>query len=128
MGVGIGELTTWSTVSAGGSFSIAITTTGAMWSWGINAEGQLGLGNKADRSSPVQVGALTTWSKIAGASQHCLAIKTDGTLWSWGRGLDGRLGQNNVTYLSSPVQVGADTTWLSLPKMPLAAHSLAIKG
>jgi alpha-tubulin suppressor-like RCC1 family protein len=79
-----------------------------------------------NRSSPVQIGALTTWSQVAGGSAHSLAIKTDGTLWSWGSGSSGKLGLNDIANRSSPVQVGALTTWSQLPKMPMAAHSLAI--
>lgn len=65
-------------------------------------------------------------SQVAGGQSHSLAIKTDGTLWSWGFNLFGALGLNDAVNRSSPVQVGALTTWLTLPKMPMAIHSLAI--
>jgi alpha-tubulin suppressor-like RCC1 family protein len=82
-----------------------------LYSWGLNTNGQLGLGNITNRSSPVQVGALGTWLNIAGGNYFSLATKTDGTLWSWGYNGFGQLGLGNLTYRSSPVQVGALTTW-----------------
>ncbi len=95
--------------------AFAIKTDGTLWGWGRNGEyGQLGLNNKTDYSSPVQVGSETTWSQIDGAYNAVQAIKTDGTLWGWGYGSDGQLGLNQSgpsKNFSSPKQVGSDTTW-----------------
>lgn len=84
-----------------------------LYSWGLNTSGQLGLGDVANRSSPVQVGNLTTWSAVAEGSSVSLAVKTDGTMWSWGLNGGGQLGQNTAYGVnrSSPVQIGALTTW-----------------
>lgn len=82
-----------------------------LWSWGSNSYGQLGLGDTANRSSPVQVGALTTWLNIAGGSYHVIATQTDGTIWSWGQNNYGQLGLGNTTFYSSPKQIGSLTTW-----------------
>ena len=50
---------------AGGSYqTFAIKTDGTLWSWGRNNEGNLGLGNTVNRSSPVQIGSLTTWLRL----------------------------------------------------------------
>ena len=95
-----------------------------LWSWGVNTEGRLGLGDVTNRSSPVQVGALTDWSSISGGNILATAIKTDGTLWSWGSASYGKLGQGNTTARSSPVQVGALTTW---SVVSVSSHSLAVK-
>jgi alpha-tubulin suppressor-like RCC1 family protein len=97
-----------------------------LYSWGQNNNGQLGLGNTTNYSSPKQVGALTTWSVISkGGSAHFVLIKTDGTLWSWGNNLYGQLGLGNTTYYSSPKQVGALTTWSKINCG--TSHTLAIK-
>ena len=47
---------TWSHVSCDGSDAVlGVTTSGALYSWGYNSNGQLGLGDITSRSSPVAV-------------------------------------------------------------------------
>jgi alpha-tubulin suppressor-like RCC1 family protein len=84
-----------------------------IFSWGLNNNGQLGQGDTANRSSPVQVGALTDWDQVSTGQFFCAAIKTNGQLWTWGSNSTGQLGQNIATTInrSSPVQVGALTDW-----------------
>ena len=106
-------LTTWLRTACGGYHTTAIKTDGTLWTWGLNNEGQLGLGNRTYYSSPKQVGALTTWLSTACGRYNTTAIKTDGTLWTWGFNIVGQLGLGNITYYSSPKQVGALTTWSS---------------
>ena len=114
--VQVGSLTNWSQVTSGGSaddntYSLAVKTDGTLWAWGINTSGQLGLGDRTHRSSPVQVGTLTNWYQVSSGTAHSLAVKTDGTLWAWGINTNGRLGLGDITSRSSPVQVGALTNW-----------------
>ena len=119
--VQVGALKNWSTVignnAANGIY--AIKTDGTLWAWGNNYYGGLGVGDTANRSSPVQVGALTNWAKVAGAFAYQgtlyaatgLAVKTDGTLWTWGGNTYGTLGVGDTVHRSSPVQVGLLTNW-----------------
>ena len=118
--VQVGSLTNWNLIASGGGSSIHIIATktdGTLWSWGYNNYGELGLGDRTYRSSPVQVGSLTNWNSIACGSDYTLATKTDGTLWSWGfNGYNfyGQLGLGDRTHRSSPVQVGSLTNWNSI--------------
>jgi len=116
--VQVGALTTWTVIKSlygfGQGPTAAIKTDGTMWTWGKNADGQLGLGDTTDRSSPVQVGALTNWSSCTISNRAILAVKTDGTLWSWGANYFGNLGLGNSTYYSSPKQIGALTDWINI--------------
>ena len=89
-----------------------IKSDGTLWGWGRNNEGQLGLNNKTEYSSPVQIPG-TTWAKVCSSKDNAIAVKTDGTLWMWGSNGSGMLGQNqgySVQY-SSPIQVGGGTDW-----------------
>lgn len=123
----VGSLTNWKTVFAQYNSNIcAIKTDGALWTWGKNTSGELGLGDQTHRSSPVQVGSLTNW-KVAGPGySSTLAVKTDGTLWAWGNATGGRLGLNSSTTYSSPVQVGALTNWKTVENNPFGTP-LALK-
>lgn len=74
----VGALTNWAQISAGeyGAHVAAIKTDGTLWVWGWNNNGQLGLGDAVDRSSPVQVGTGTNWAKVKGAKYHTIAIQS----------------------------------------------------
>jgi alpha-tubulin suppressor-like RCC1 family protein len=105
---------------------MAIKSTGALWAWGANTSGQLGLGDVTNRSSPVQVGTDTNWSSVSASisSSFVLAIKS-GQLWAWGYNGSGQLGLGDATARSSPVQVGTDTNWSSVSAG--GSHTLVIK-
>jgi alpha-tubulin suppressor-like RCC1 family protein len=112
--VQVGTLTNWKQVSAGSTNYVAcIKTDGTLWTWGLglNSAGQLGLGDIASRSSPVQVGSLTNWKQVNAGDNHTSCIKTDGTLWTWGFNTNGELGLGDIVHRSSPVQVGSLTNW-----------------
>jgi alpha-tubulin suppressor-like RCC1 family protein len=124
--VQVGSLTDWAIIiSLAGNGAAAIKTNGTMWSWGQGSNGQLGLGNTTNTSSPQQIGALTTWSNITNIRFGALATKTDGTLWTWGANGYGELGLGDTTNRSSPVQIGALTTWQSVSAGYY--HGLAVK-
>jgi alpha-tubulin suppressor-like RCC1 family protein len=86
----------------------------ALYTWGQNTDGQLGLGNTTNYSSPKQVGTGSTWLSIASGYRFTVVVKADGTLWTWGSNSYGKLGLGNTTYYSSPKQVGALTSWLKV--------------
>ena len=115
--------TSWSSISAGDTHSLATKTDGTLWSWGYGRFGRLGQNSTINVSSPVQIPG-TSWSSISGGGQDSLATKTDNTLWSWGRNDRGQLGQNTTTNVSSPVQIPG-TTWISISGG--YNHSLATK-
>jgi alpha-tubulin suppressor-like RCC1 family protein len=102
-----------------------INVSGALYTFGSNGIGKLGLNDRTYRSSPTQVGSETTWKFVAGAGNSSLAIKNNGTLWGWGYNLYGQIGDQSIIYRSSPVQVGALTTWARVFKS--ANNSWAIK-
>jgi alpha-tubulin suppressor-like RCC1 family protein len=52
----------WQSISAGESHSLGIKTAGTLWTWGLNAEGELGLGNNSNQNIPTQVLAAATIS------------------------------------------------------------------
>jgi alpha-tubulin suppressor-like RCC1 family protein len=121
----IGNLNSWTEISAGNSFTMAIRNTGTLWSWGTNTSGQLGSGVTTSRSSPVQIGAQTDWSKISSGASFTMAIKTTGTLWGWGGNTAGQLGIGTNTNRSSPVQIGTLSNWSQISAG--MSYTMAIK-
>jgi alpha-tubulin suppressor-like RCC1 family protein len=97
----------YTSVTAGGSFMAAIRTDGRLFVWGTNTTGQLGLGDTALRSQPTQINSTTSWSVVSASNDaHALAITTDGKLYAWGNNLYSQLGLSDTINRSSPVQVG----------------------
>jgi alpha-tubulin suppressor-like RCC1 family protein len=106
----------WKQVALSGSaatFSAAVKTDGTLWTWGRNADGQLGTNLNPDRSSPgTTSGGGTNWNFIACGLDMMAGIKTDGTLWTWGRGQNGQLGTGSTANRSSPgTTAGGGTNW-----------------
>lgn len=120
---GPGRLTEFSTGNA-------VYSGAELWSWGENTQGQLGLGNRTNRSSPVQVGVLTDWLTISAnkdsGNYTSASVKTDGSLWTWGGNNDGvlGLGTSTVNPRSVPAQVGTLTNWSDVS---ISRHMLAVK-
>jgi alpha-tubulin suppressor-like RCC1 family protein len=86
---------------------------GNLWTWGYNANGQLGDNTIAAKSSPVQtVTRGSNWQQLSVGRYQITAIKTDGTLWTWGINTSGSLGDNTIISRSSPIQtVAGGTNW-----------------
>ena len=84
----------------------------ALYTWGNNGEGKLGLNSQLNRSSPVQIPGI--WTSVAFGQNQGYGIKSDGTYWAMGQDSDfGELGQNETpgASRSSPIQVGTNTNW-----------------
>jgi alpha-tubulin suppressor-like RCC1 family protein len=83
--VRIGSSNDWARVDAGQYYNLAVRSDGTLWGWGANVVGNLGLGDRTDRSSPTQVGAASDWTYVsAGGTWQSLALKSDGSLWLLG--------------------------------------------
>lgn len=76
----------WGAISIGRRNSLALKKDGSLWSWGYNAEGQVGNGTTGSGiTSPVQIGIDADWAEIQAANTNTsMALKNDGTLWTWG--------------------------------------------
>ena len=115
--VQIGAETDWENVFGASGQSRYVASAGGirggrLFMWGENGAGQLGLGNRVDRSSPVQVGAATDWT--AGVVSDVLLALRGGALFACGNNNFGQLGIGNTSRRSSPVQVGSATDWTSV--------------
>ena len=100
-------------VAAGERHSAAITESGKLYMWGLNNNGQLGLGDTTQRNIPtlvdpakfgnekiVDVG-LGGWS----TNGHTIALTETGKVYAWGLNGYGQLGINNTTNQTNPVLI-----------------------
>ena len=79
-------------VSAGRFHSLALKADGTAYSWGYNAQGQLGrITATVFEVSPAAIG-LADVVTFSGGGQFSLAVKGDGSIWAWGHNGNGQLG------------------------------------
>jgi alpha-tubulin suppressor-like RCC1 family protein len=117
---------TWRTVAAGGFHTLAIRSDGTLWAWGLNTNGQLGLGSSAGpyRTVPTKVGVAVDWLAIAAGESHSLALggtPTVQSIFSWGQNTAGQLGSGNTLSRSTPTKLTATATFKA-PWIALAAN------
>ncbi|MEM6972892.1 MAG: Ig-like domain-containing protein [Pseudomonadota bacterium] len=81
-------------IENGNGVSYAITEGGALYAWGSNTNGQLGLGDRDERLVPTLVEALADETVVAVSSgvSFTLVLTADGEVFGFGRNSDGQLG------------------------------------
>ncbi|MDP9335114.1 MAG: DUF6531 domain-containing protein, partial [Actinomycetota bacterium] len=95
-------------VAGGETNSVALDSSGHVWTWGEGGHGESGLnppvpGYPPNSSlTPVMVPSLSNVTKIAKKDRSTLAVKSDGTVWAWGENSFGQLGINDVSYCVYP--------------------------
>ena len=78
-------------IICGGHHTIALTISNKLFVWGINSEGQLGLGDRINRNKPH---ALLLEDKImsVSCSSHTMALTISGDIYAWGSNNYGQVG------------------------------------
>jgi alpha-tubulin suppressor-like RCC1 family protein len=111
---GSGHLNEVVGIGQGENNGLAIRSGGTVWTWGLNDEGQLGIGTTSGPQSckpypryaavgcsarPVEVkgpggeGTLDNIVQVSGGESYTLALRSDGTVWAWGSDRFATLGQ-----------------------------------
>jgi alpha-tubulin suppressor-like RCC1 family protein len=94
----------FSSVTAGGSHTCALTAAGAAYCWGANDKGQLGDGTTTMRTSPVLVSGGLTFVSLSAGGGHTCGVTVSST-YCWGANGNGQLGNGATTDSSVPVKV-----------------------
>ncbi len=91
-------------IAASTSHSHAVKADGTVWSWGYNANYELGNGGTAPSPSPIQTSNITGATKVRAAVFQGFALTPAPLLWSWGANSVGQLADGTTTNRSRPVQ------------------------
>lgn len=127
-------------VAAGGQHSLAILGDGSVWAWGLNSNGQLGLGGTntaaASPRTPLKVTAVAQAVGVAGGDDFSLFLKPDHCIVAAGNSANGRLGYlpptgSLATRYTTPVPVQIEATGLDLTNVETVSagggHALALQ-
>ena len=99
----VGGLPPVSAVAAGNDHTCAITTTGAVYCWGLNALGQVGDGAPAfSTPKPALVKDLVGATDLDLGDSHSCARQIGGKVFCWGFGVVGQLGNGACFDLCPP--------------------------
>lgn len=97
-------------VVAGHDHTLAITTKGKVYAWGVGGNGQLGLGDYQARTSPTLVPLPAPAVQVAAGWGHSLALLTDGRVFTWGNNTAGQLGDGTTTMRNTPAAMPGVST------------------
>ncbi|XP_023343350.1 uncharacterized protein LOC111712841 [Eurytemora carolleeae] len=94
-------------ISAGQFHSLALDSSGLVYSWGWGVHGQLGNGHFDDVEEPQVVHRLSKLVvvQVAAGYAHSLCLTENGEIWSFGLGLYGQLGSGHTDKSLVPVRV-----------------------
>lgn len=94
-------------VFANGDYSLQTTFggTGELWSFGYNANGELGNGFNFNSNTPIEALSLTDLNEVKTGFAHVLALDNTGTVFSWGDNSSGQLGNGTYTASNMPASV-----------------------
>uniref|UniRef100_A0A674ASE5 HECT and RLD domain containing E3 ubiquitin protein ligase 4 n=1 Tax=Salmo trutta TaxID=8032 RepID=A0A674ASE5_SALTR len=94
-------------ISAGGAHSFALTFSGAVFGWGRNKFGQLGLNDNNDRYYPALLKSLRSQRVIyiCCGEDHTATLTKEGGVFTFGAGGYGQLGHNTTNHEINPRKV-----------------------
>uniref|UniRef100_A0A8C9I6L6 HECT and RLD domain containing E3 ubiquitin protein ligase 4 n=1 Tax=Piliocolobus tephrosceles TaxID=591936 RepID=A0A8C9I6L6_9PRIM len=94
-------------VAAGGAHSFVLTLSGAIFGWGRNKFGQLGLNDENDRYVPNLLKSLRSQKivYICCGEDHTAALTKEGGVFTFGAGGYGQLGHNSTSHEINPRKV-----------------------
>lgn len=94
-------------VSCGANHTIALSSTGKIYSFGLGTCGALGLGSRSNRHTPTPINSLQAAAlvQVAAGENHSCALGMDGKVYTWGKGRYGQLGNGRFGYSLWPLHV-----------------------
>jgi len=125
--VGVGGERHFAQVSVGQGHVCAVGEEGALYCWGRNNTGQVGVADTAVQfRAPVEIAPGTKFARVAAGQRHTCAIDADGKLLCWGDNSAPLLGlQTDAALVRTPTVVGEHADYTEVAASWF--HSCALK-
>ena len=82
-----------------------INNEGDVYAWGVNDDGQLGIGNTDYQRDPIKINELSNIVKIEENGENYYAITENGEVYVWGVNDDGLLGISSTNLQEVPIKL-----------------------
>jgi alpha-tubulin suppressor-like RCC1 family protein len=97
-------------------YALGLSNDGMIYGWGLNSQGDLGLGDVTPRSTPTLISDNNSYQALianrgnSGLGNGCsVALSTGGKVYVWGRNSYGVLGLGDQIPRSTPTLIGSNT-------------------
>ncbi|MBI0100391.1 InlB B-repeat-containing protein [Bifidobacterium sp. W8114] len=117
--------------SAGGSYVVAASSDGDIYTWGNNIHGELGRSttsdNPADKPGKANTPADVTFASVSAGWDHTVAVDTQGAIYTWGDNNHGELGRSTTkTPADKPGKADTPTGVTFTQASAGGSHSVAV--
>ncbi|BDR55080.1 hypothetical protein KIMH_11910 [Bombiscardovia apis] len=123
-----GGVSSFKQVVASNDWSLGISSSGHIYTWGYNGDNQLGDGTTTNRSTPVAPalpGGLS-FDQVSVEGDGTVALASSGAAYAWGWNGYGQLGTGNQNSQANPAQITPPGGVTYAKVMVGRQHSLAI--
>jgi alpha-tubulin suppressor-like RCC1 family protein len=105
---------TFKSITAGYETTCGLTTANAAYCWGYNADGEVGDGSQAVRTTPSPVAGGLTFQSISVGAFHACGLTAAGVAYCWGSNASGALGEGTQNDHSTPQAVLGGLTFKAI--------------
>ena len=109
---------TFTSISAGEAFTCGVAKGGQTFCWGINENGELGIGSTSlsvtEKLVPTPIASGLLFTAVSAGGDHACALAKGGTLYCWGKNEFGEVGNGTTGLASAPVPVIGGHTFTSV--------------
>ena len=92
--------------AAGDRYTVALTSSGEIYTWGMNNNNEQGITDEVLVKNPIVSTRVSSLIGVAAGYGTTTVVKEDGTVWGFGQGKQGQLGNREERDSAEPVMAG----------------------